>query len=100
MDPVSLRIRVYAETPWSRAAHCEATAVDDSSETGSVSSFDNDPGLQPVIEEPEFNSDGQYWRSETSQLAWLTENVPRGARLPLPDPDSFQPSFSGLPQVH
>ena len=87
-----------AETPWSIAAHCEAAAVK-AWETGSVSSLDNEPALEPVPEEPEVNSDGRYWRSETNQLAWLTENVPQGARLPLPDPDTFQPHFSGLPQV-
>ena len=90
----------FAETPWSTASHC-ACGIGHESETASqASSQDVDLELQPVPEEPEdLQSQGPFWRSETAQLAWLTENVPRGARLPLPSPNTFKPSLPELPEV-
>ena len=74
-------------------------AAEDSETASAVSSLDYDPGLEPVPEEVDINGDGRYWKSETTQLLWLTENIPKGARLPLPDPDTFQPRLPELPQV-
>ncbi|KAK9863130.1 hypothetical protein WJX84_008456 [Apatococcus fuscideae] len=90
---------IMLETPWSREAHCKAAAAEKSETASASSSCDSDPGLEPVPEEPEVHSDGRYWKSETTQLAWLTENIPNGARLPLPDPNTFQPQLPELGQL-
>ncbi|KAK9854756.1 hypothetical protein WJX84_003458 [Apatococcus fuscideae] len=87
---------ITLETPWSKAAHCEAAAAENVSE---ASSLEAGLELELVPEEPGLSSGGPYWRSDASQLAWLTLNVPGGARLPLPDPDSLQPHLPELPEL-
>ena len=89
----------HAETPWSKATHCRTACGEDSDTASQGSVFDADVELEPVPEEPEVESEGPYWKTETAQLAWLTENLARGARLPLPDPVTFQPPLPELPQV-
>ncbi len=89
----------YAETPWSKASHCRTAGGEDSDAASQGSVIDADVELEPVPEEPEDESEGPYWKTETAQLAWLTENLARGARLPLPDPVTFQPPLPELPQV-